>query len=89
MKDQHDLADMHPLLPSVGDPLSALWPDTIDGFQVGGVVPDYGEHFRAEMSDQLLRQDWTNTLHEATSQIPFDTLARRWRDGFQDLRFEL
>ena len=33
--------------------------------------------------------DWTNTLHEATSQIPFDTLARRWRDGFQDLRFEL
>jgi hypothetical protein len=55
----------------------------------GGVVPDNIQYLRAEVSDQLLRQDRPDPLHEAAGQVPFDTLARRWRDGFQDLRFEL
>ena len=89
VEEDHDLADLHSLLPGTGDPFPALWTDAIDGLQVGGVVFNYTQYLGTKVADQLLRQDGANTLHEAAGQVPFDTLARRWRDGFQDLRFEL
>jgi hypothetical protein len=55
----------------------------------GGVVGNDAQHFRAKVLDQFLCEYGANTLHEAAGQVPFDTLARRWRDGFQDLRLEL
>ena len=89
MKEDHDFTDLHPLLPGIGDPFATLWTDTVNGFQVGGVVFYYPQYLCTEMSDQLLRQDGANTLYEAAGQVPFDTLARSWGDGFQDLGFEL
>jgi hypothetical protein len=41
VEEVHDLSDLHPLLPSIGDLFPALWPDTIHGLQVGGVVADH------------------------------------------------
>jgi hypothetical protein len=41
VEEDHDLSDLHPLLPGIGDLFPALWPDTIYGLQVGGVVADY------------------------------------------------
>src|ERR1035437_7226033 len=72
MEKEHDLADLHSLLPGIGDPLPALWPDTIDGLQVGGVVFYYRQDLCAEVADQLLCEDGANTLHEAAGQVPFD-----------------
>jgi hypothetical protein len=57
MKEQHDLANLHPLLPGSGDPLPALRPDTINGFQIGGILLYYAQHLGTEVSDQLLRKD--------------------------------
>jgi hypothetical protein len=54
-----------------------------------GLLPTTPEHFRAEVSDQLFRQDGANPFHEAAGQVPFYTLARGWRDGFQDTGLEL
>jgi len=60
------------------------------GFRFSVVlVPLNIQYPRAEVSDQLLRQDRPNSLHEAASQVPFDTLACRWRDGFQNFGLEL
>src|ERR1035438_6299584 len=89
VEEEHDLADLHPLLPGIGDPFAALWPDAIDGLQIGGIVPDHSEHFRAEMSDQLLCQNGADSFHEAAGQIPFNALIRCWRNRFQDRGLEL
>jgi hypothetical protein len=83
------LPDLHSVLPGAGNPLAALWADSIDRLQVCRTVPNHAQHFRSEASDQRLRQDRANPFHKAASQIPFNTLARVGRNGFQDLGFEL
>src|ERR1035441_7664404 len=60
MEKEHDLPDLHPLLPGSGDPFTALWADAVYGLQVGRVVADDAQHLCAEVSDQLLRQDRSN-----------------------------
>src|ERR1035438_3895401 len=65
MQKEHDLPYLHPLLPSSGAPFPALWPDAVHRLQVAGVVADDTQHLRAEVPDQLLRQYWAYTLHEA------------------------
>jgi len=89
VKEDHDLPDLHPFLPGIGDPFPAFWPDTIDGLQVGGVVANNPKYFRAEVSDQLFRQDGANPFHEAAGKVPFNTFARGWRNGFQGPGLEL
>ena len=41
MQEKHDLTDLHALLPGIGDPLPALWPDPVDGLEIGGVVANH------------------------------------------------
>src|ERR1039458_3563158 len=41
MEEDHDLSDLHPLLPGISDLFPALWADTIYGLQVCGVVANY------------------------------------------------
>src|ERR1039458_1385923 len=89
VQKEHDLPDLHSVLPGAGNPLAALWADSIDRFQVSGTVPNHAQHFRPEASDQLLRQDWANPLHKSASKISFNTFARVGRNGFQHLGFEL
>jgi hypothetical protein len=72
VKEDHDLTDLHPFLPGIGDPLPAFWPDTIDGLQVGGVVANNHEHFSSEVSDQLFRQDGANPFHKSAGQVPLN-----------------
>jgi hypothetical protein len=38
VEEDHDLSDLHSLLPGIGDLFPTLWADTIYGLQVGGVV---------------------------------------------------
>ena len=80
---------MHALLPGIRNPFPALWTDAIDRFQIGGIVTDHAQNFRAKVSDQFLREDGANALHEAAAQVPLDTLAGGRRDDFQDLGLEL
>ena len=63
--------------------------DSIDRLQVSGAVTDHAQHLNTEASDQLLRQNRANPFNKTASQIPFNTLARVGRNGFQDLSFEL
>src|ERR1039458_9224151 len=51
MQEDHDLADLHPLVPGIGDPFPAFWPDTIDGLQVSGIVSDNFQYPGAEVSE--------------------------------------
>jgi hypothetical protein len=67
VQEKHNLADLHLLLPGIGDPIPAPWPDAIHGLQVGGTVANAPEHLSAEVSNQLLRQDGANPFHEAAS----------------------
>src|ERR1017187_3612960 len=89
VKEEHDLANLHPLLPGIGDPLPTLWPDTVDGLQIGGVVANHVQDPCTEVSDQLLCQNGADSFHEAAGQIPFDALIRCWRNRFQDRGLEL
>ena len=41
VEEEHDLSDLHPLLPGIGNPLPTLWADSIDGLQVGGIAADH------------------------------------------------
>src|ERR1700694_5729414 len=41
MQEEHDLADMHTFLPGIGNTLSALWANSIDGFEAGGTISDH------------------------------------------------
>src|ERR1035437_182982 len=89
VKEEHDLADLHAFLPGIGDPLSALWANSIDGFEAGGTIGDHSQNFGTEVAHQLLRQDRTHSLDEASAEIPLHTLAgRRW-GRLQGLGFEL
>jgi hypothetical protein len=72
MEKEHDLSDLHPLLPGSCDSFPALWADAVHGLQVGRVVADDTQYLCAEVSDQLLCQDGADTLHEAAGQV--DTL---------------
>src|ERR1039458_5525739 len=89
VEEDHDLSDLHSLLPGIGDLLPTLWADTIHGLQVGGVVADNTQYLSAEVFHQLLCQDRTNTLHETAAEVPLNPLARSRRDSLQDLSLEL
>ena len=41
VQEQHDLPDLHSVLPGTGNPLAALWADSIDRLQVSGTVPNH------------------------------------------------
>src|ERR1035441_6237044 len=89
MEEEHDLANLHPLLPGTGDPFAALWPNAIDGFQIAGIVGDHVQDPCTEVFDQLLCQNGADSFHEAAGQIPFNALIRCWRNRFQDRGLEL
>src|ERR1039458_4672073 len=89
MEEDHNLAYLHPFLPGIGNLLTALWPDSVNRLQVGGVVANHRQHFGAKVPNQLFRQYGTDTLHEAAAQVPLNALARgRWH-GLQHSGFEL
>jgi len=69
MQEEHDLADLHALLPGIGDPLPALWPNPAHGLEIGGVVANHLQDFGAEVADQLLRQDGPDSHDEAAAQV--------------------
>src|SRR6202051_1322136 len=89
VQKEHDLPDLQSLLPGMGNPRSALWADSIDGLQLSGGVANDTQHLRSEVPNQLLRQNWANSFHEAASQVAFTPLARLGRNGLHDLGLEL
>jgi len=89
MQEEHDLPDLHALLPGSGDPFTSFGTDAIDRLQVGGVVADDTQHFGTEVFHQLFRKYGSNALYETTAEVPFNSLARGRRGGLQDLSLEL
>ena len=89
VQEEHDLADLHSFMPSLRDPLPALWPDPINRFQVSRVIAYHFQYFRAEVADQLFRQHWPNPFYKASAKVPFNTLTRGRRRRFQELGLEL
>src|ERR1039458_2726573 len=65
MQEEHDLADLHALLPGIGDPLPALWPDHVHGLEIGGVVANHLQDFGAAVGDPLLFQARAPPLADA------------------------
>jgi hypothetical protein len=89
VQEKHDLANLHALLPGIGYPLPALWPDAIDRLQVGGVVADYFQHFGTEMADQLFREHRPHSLDETAAEVSLNPLAGSRRGRLQNLGLEL
>jgi hypothetical protein len=54
MQEQHDFPYLLCLLPRIGNPLSALRADAIDGLQFGGPFLDYHQNLGSKSGDQLL-----------------------------------
>jgi len=85
MQEEHDRANLHALLPGIGDPLQAYWPDAVDGFQPGGIIGDHFQYFGFEVANEFLARaskaaisDWKKWRASKASAVSFLARYRTW-----------
>jgi hypothetical protein len=73
----------------MGDPLTALWADAIDGLQFGGAILDHRQNLGSESPNQLLRENRPDALYQSAPEIPLDALGGGGRHRLHHGRLEL